>query len=480
MKDERQSLSKVLGRTDVLAMAFGTMIGWGWVMLAGYWVKEAGVIGAMVAFIIGAIMCIFVGLTYAELTPALPLAGGEMVFAYRGMGYVGGWVTAWAIAFAYIGVAAWEGIAISTAIDYILPIPSVGHLWDVAGYEVYFSWAIIGILGALALCVLNYFGAKTSAIFQIMATAGLVLVGIIFFFGGVAFGSTEYMIPAFTSGGGMIAVLLMAPSMYVGFDVIPQTAEEMNIPLKQIAGVLIVSIIMATAWYIIMILGISLSAPPEVRDSASVPVADAMAFAFKSPAFGKLLIGGALCGILTSWNGFIVGGTRVLFAMGRAKMLPEIFGKVHPKYKTPTASIILVGIICSLSPLMGRNALVWFVNASAFGTVVAYVLVAISFLILRKKEADLERPFKVKHGTIVGYIAVAITIFFITLYLPIGPGSLVWPYEWGLVLGWSIIGIVLAVIAKTSYGNVSDAEREYLVFGEEYSRKEIINTKNTN
>ena len=143
MVDERQSLSRVLGRTDVLALAFGTMIGWGWVMLAGYWVKQAGVLGAITAFVIGAIMCVFVGLTYAELTPALPLAGGEMVFAYRGMGYFWGWVTAWSISFAYIGVAAWEGIAISTAIDYILPIPKVGLLWNVAGYDVYLSWAII-------------------------------------------------------------------------------------------------------------------------------------------------------------------------------------------------------------------------------------------------------------------------------------------------------------------------------------------------
>jgi len=73
-----------------------------------------------------------------------------------------------------------------------------------------------------------------------------------------------------------------------------------------------------------------------------------------------------------------VGGTRVLFALGRAKMLPAVFGKVHPKYKTPTAAIIMVEIICYLSPRMGKNALVWFVNASAFGTVVAYLLVAIA------------------------------------------------------------------------------------------------------
>ncbi|MFT5871291.1 MAG: APA family basic amino acid/polyamine antiporter [Clostridium sp.] len=477
MKQERESLSKVLGRTDVLAMAFGTMIGWGWVMLAGYWVKEAGTLGAIIAFLIGAVMCVFVGLAYAELTPALPLAGGEMVFAYRGLSYFWSWVTAWAIAFAYVGVAAWEGIAISTAIDYILPIPKIGLLWTVAGFDVYFSWAIVGIIGAIVLTTLNYFGTKNSAVFQVMGTTGLVLVGLLFLFGGVAFGSTEYAVPLFTSGSGMVAVLLMAPSMYVGFDVIPQMAEEMNIPLKQIAKVLMVSIIMAAAWYILMIIGISLSAPMEVRQAGGVPVADAMAFSFKSPIFGKILIGGAMCGILTSWNGFIVGATRVLFSMGRAKMLPEIFGRVHPKYKSPTAAILLVGFISCLSPLLGKKALVWFVDASAFGTVVAYLLVSVSFLSLRKKEPDLERPFKVSNGKFVGYGAVIISLIFMSLYLPIGPGSLVWPYEWGIIIIWIVIGVVMALWAKSSFGNISDAEREFLIFGKDYSRKDIISKK---
>lgn len=476
MSGERHQLRKVMGRIDVLALAFGTMIGWGWVMLAGYWVKEAGVIGAMIAFVIGAIMCIFVGLTYAELTPALPLAGGELVFAYRGLGYFWSWVTGWAITFAYVGVAAWEGIAISTAINYILPIPKLGYLWDVAGFPVYFSWAIIGIAGGVILSVLNHFGAKTAAIFQVMATVGLTLAGIIFLFGGVAFGSISNMMPTMTSGAGMVAVLLMAPSMFVGFDVMPQSAEEMNIPLKQIANVLIISIVMAAAWYILMIIGISLCAPPEVRDAGTVPVADAMAYAFNSPTFGKIMIAGALCGILTSWNGFIVGGTRVLFAMGRAKMLPPIFGKLHPKRQTPTAAIILVGILCCLSPLMGKNALVWFVNASAFGTVIAYLMVSTSFILVRKKEPNLKRPFKVRGGKIVGKGAVLTGIFFLYLYLPIGPGGgLKWPYEWGLIFLWSLIGVVLAVLAKGSYSNISEAQREKLIFGEEYARQEVVN-----
>lgn len=160
MAGERQELKRALGMKDVLALAFGTMIGWGWIMLAGKWVELAGVAGAILAFVIGAVLCIFVGLTYAELTPALPLAGGELVFSYRGLGYVCAWITGWMITFAYVGVAAWEGPALVTAIDYLWEIPRAGYLWRVAGFDVYISWVIVGSLGGIILSYINYRGVK--------------------------------------------------------------------------------------------------------------------------------------------------------------------------------------------------------------------------------------------------------------------------------------------------------------------------------
>lgn len=470
---DNQGLKRVLGRTDVLTLAFGTMVGWGWVMLSGVWIKEAGVTGSLLAFSAGATLCILVGLTYAELTAALPLAGGEMVYAYRAIDQRFAWLVGWAISFAYLGVAAWEGIAIATAIDYILPIPKVGYLWSVGGYPVFVSWSLVGMAGALVLLFLNHFGIRPAAIFQVMTTSALFLVGLIFVFGGISFGDPSYITPAFTSGNGMIAVLLMVPSMFVGFDVIPQSAEEMNLPLRQISKTLIVSILMAACWYFLVILGISLSAPPEVRNAGIVPAADAMAYCFGSPLFGKIMIIGGICGILTSWNGFIVGSTRILYAMGRAKMLPPFFGKLHPKYKTPTGAIFLVGGICTITPLLGRNALVWFVNVSAFGSVFSYLMVSVAFLILRKKEPDLERPFKIKYGIPVGILVLFISIGFLLLYTPIGQVSLTWPHEWMLILIWALLGVVFYLWNRASYGNVSAEERELLIFGEKYSRKDV-------
>lgn len=472
--NERQKLKRVLSRSDVLALSFGTMVGWGWVMLPGQWIQAAGFAGAIISFLIGGTMCIFVGLTYAELTTALPIAGGELAFAYRGLGYFWAWVAGWSISFAYVGVASWEGIAISTATDYLFELPKLGYLWTLAGYDVYISWAAVGMIGAIILTTLNVFGVKPAAVFQIMGTLGLVMSGVIFISGGAAFGKAEYIGPLFTSAAGMGVVLLMAPSMFIGFDVIPQSTEEMNMPLKDIARVLILSIVLACSWYILMILGIAVSLPFEMRAAAAVPVADAAAFAFKAPIIGKIMILGGICGIMTSWNGFIVGASRILFAMGRAKMLPSVFAIVHSKYQTPIVALGMVGLISCLSPLLGKNALVWFINSAALGTIISYLLVAISFINIRIKEPDLARPFKVKKWKAIGAAAIASSLFFLLLYSPLSSSTLFWPYEWGLVLGWSAIGIFLALRSRISYLRTTSKEREILMFGEEYSREDKI------
>lgn len=477
-KGERQELQKALNMKEVLALAFGTMIGWGWIMLAGAWVGSGGTIGAIAAFLLGGIMSIFVGLTYAELTPALPLAGGEFVFSYRAMGYNASWFTGWMITLAYLGVAAWEGPALANALGFLFGelLPDMGTLYKVQGSEVTGSFLLIGCLGAIIMTSINYRGAKASAVFQTTATLAMSIGGVAFFVTGSVTGELSNLEPFFTDGKGFVAVVLAVPAMFVGFDVIPQTAEEMNIPLGKIGKVMIIAIVMAATWYIIMILGVALSTPGDVlagfnADPDSVPVADCFAYATGNPVFGKLMIIAAMCGILTSWNGFIVGASRVIFSMARAKMLPGIFAKVHHKHGVPTAAILLVGIITILSPLFGKSALGWFVNAAAFGTVSAYFMVSLSFVILRKKEPELDRPFKIKGGSLVGVIAVIVALFFVSLYLPLYSPTPLQPIEWSMVGGWIILGIILFTINKLgSNGKTSVEETEYQMFGDDYKR----------
>ena len=449
----RQSFQRVLGRTDVMALSIGTIIGWGWVALTGSWITTGGVMGSAIAFLIGAFIFVLIGNIYAELAASLPVAGGEIAFSYRAMGHNVAVFVGWTIVFAYIGVAAWEGIALSAALSYLFP-------------AIVFPWKIVGVMGAIGIAALNYVGIRPTSIFQVVITSGMMLVGFLFFYSGMAFGDLKNMEPLFTDNVGIFSVLLIVPSMLIGFDIIPQFAEEMNIVPKQIGRLLILSIVMCSVWYILIILGASFAAPLEVRSSGVVPVADAMAYCMKSPFFGQVIILGGILGIFTSWNGFMVASTRLLFAMGRAKMIAPVFGRLHGKHGSPTYAIWLVGSVCAIAPLFGQKALLWLVNISAFEAVISYLFVSISFLVLRYREPSLERPYRFSKGAVLSYLVIICLLVLLILYSPLGLNLLKWPHEWLILLLWYALGGLMVIYARIKYPHITNGERETLIFGE--------------
>jgi amino acid transporter len=449
---DQSKFERVLSKKDVLALAFGAMIGWGWVVLAGSWVKTAGTLGAMLAFALGGIMVLFVGLTYAELTSAMPKCGGEHVFSLRALGTNASFLCTWSIILGYISVVAFEAVAFPTVLEYLIPGYIQGKMYAIAGYDVYFTWVLVGMGSSILITVINYFGVKPAAFLQGVLTLIIALVGLSFFGGAVFNGDVANITPLFKDGTkGVLAVAVMTPFMYVGFDVIPQAAEEINLPFKKIGQILILSVVMAVVWYIMIIYGVSLAMDSSAISSSKLVTADAMkAVYFGSPLASKIMVLAGIGGIITSWNSFFVGGSRAIYSMAESKMLPEFLAKLHPKYKTPVNAVLLIGVISTLAPLLGRKMLVWLVDAGGFTIVIAYLIVVISFIVLRFKEPELERPYKVKYGIFVGSVAALLSGACILLYLPGAPSALV-SYEWAIVLGWFIIGVVFYAWARMSY-----------------------------
>ncbi len=477
MEKNSNLLSKMLGRTDLIALGFGTMVGWSWIMMGAAWVNEAGMLGAVTAFIIGGAIIMMIGLAYSELTAALPLAGGEFVFAYRAMGQKTAWIVGWIMSMAYMGVAAWEGIALATALNYMFPLPSVGPLWEVAGYQVYMSWSLVGMLGAVIITLLNFFGLKPAALFQVMASAALLIVVLFILFGGIVFGSKYNIGEMFSSYEGFSYVFLMVPAMLIGFDVITQSSEEMNIEPRYIGKTVLVCIIMSIIWYLILIVGVSFAAPLEIRESGTIPVADVVAYMCNGELFSLIIIAGGVFGILTSWNGFFIGATRLIFAIGRAGMLPAVFGRLHKKYKTPYAAIFLVGAICTASPLLGRNALVWFMDTSSLCSLITYIFVAVSFTLLKKNEPNLPRPYNVKGGIKTGIAITVIITVYLALYIKSNVSISGASPEFIITLLWILAGFVMVTLLKGHTQLISREERELLIFGEKFARKGVRNEK---
>ncbi len=187
-------------------------------------------------------------------------------------------------------------------------------------------------------------------------------------------------------------------------------------------------------------------------DAANIAAADAATAVLGSQWGGTLVILAGIGGIITSWNAFLIGGSRAIYALADARMLPAFLAKLHPEYRTPVNAILLIGTISVFAPLLGRGALVWFVDAGGLGIVVAYAMVAVSFILLRKNEPDMPRPYRAGKGPWVGYAALVLSVGLALLYLPWSPAALIWPVEWAIALAWTVLGAGFYIYARLVYG----------------------------
>ena len=461
--EQKAKFDKVMGAWDILVIAFGAMIGWGWVINSGDWITTAGFAGSIIAMLIGGVMVFFVGLTYAELTSAMPQCGGEHVFSYRAMGPTGSFVCTWMIILGYVATSAFEATALPTVITYLFPEFNQVYLYSIAGKDIYLTTILLGVGVAVLITFINIRGAKTAAILQTVLTAIIAIAGILLVVGSAVNGDGANITGQMwesgtgTTLGSVFKVACMTPFLFIGFDVIPQAAEEINVPYKKIGKIMLLSIFLAVAWYLLIIFAVCYIMPQsaiaqEMSSQNGLVSAKAIEIAFRSPLMGKVLIIGGLCGIITSWNSFLMGGSRALYSMGESLMIPKMFGKLG-KHKTPEAAIILCGIACVVAPFFGRGVLVWLVDAASFGCVIAYMFVSISFCILRKKKPEMARPYKVKAGRFVGVMAVLMAGFMTLLYIVPASFSaaLVWQ-EWIVVGIWLALGAFFYFYSKKKYG----------------------------
>lgn len=459
---EDHGFKKVLGRLDAIALGFGAMIGFGWVILTGDWLAEAGTVGAVLALVAGGLIMSVVGLVYGELVSAMPYAGGEHNYLLRGMGARWAFVGSWAITGGYITIVAFEAVAVPRTAQYLFPGLSRIPLWTVAGFEVNLTWALVGSLAAVVITAINIRGVKHASVVQIFVILFLLVVGLMMLFGAFTQGSAATMEPFFTPGAaGFFLVLVTVPFLFVGFDVIPQVSEEMHLPPKKLGGTIIVSVLLAAAWYVMVVLTTSASMSAQDLAGADIAVADAMGSVFGSPIVANLLIAGGLAGILTSWNSLLMGASRLLWALGNSRMVPRWFGRLHPKYGTPANALLFVGALSFVAPFFGAEMLGWLVDSGSPSIVIAYALVSVVFVLLRRREPDMARPFRIGGraggGTAIGVLSVVLCLGLISLYLPGMPAFLSAP-AWTIFGLWWLLGLVFLLRIPTGIRPGADAE----------------------
>ncbi len=469
---QRPQLKKGIGKAGMFSLAFGAMIGVGWITAMGSWLSNAGPLGAVIAFALGGLLMLAIGLCYAEITAALPLSGGEVAYAYKAYGTTKAFIVGWFLVFGYLSVSAFEAVSISKVFSYLIPSIDYWELYSVNGSPIYFSHIVLSAVFVLVISAINYTGVKNSAKFQVGLTVLFIGLTFVFVIAGLVMGDWNNLSPLFSSNttgsitAGVAMVLVTVPFWFVGFDTIPQAAEEAKetISAKTIGLLIPLSIVAAVSFYILLIMSTSIAAPWNEIVNDKLPTAKAFGIATESPFLVKLILVTAIVGLLTSWNGFFLAGSRVLFAMGRGKIIAPVLGKSHINHKTPYNAVLFSGVVTFLASLMGPGAMVAFVNVGSLCIVIAFFGVSASFLTLRKKFPDLHRPYRTPGGKLLGYIGLVGSLCILSIMVfPNSPVALVWPFEWAIFLTFAILGIVFWVISAKSRDKVPKKERDYLI-----------------
>jgi amino acid transporter len=217
-------------------------------------------------------------------------------------------------------------------------------------------------------------------------------------------------------------------------------------------------------FYVLLILSVSMLGPWQQLAQADLPAAHAFEAAFASPWLRDLVLIAALLGLFTSWNGFFLAGSRVIFALGRGRIIPKEFGETHPRHGTPHRAIFLVGGLTLLAPLLGRDALLALVNAGSFSIALAFFGVSLSLLRLRRDYPDLERPFRLHAAPLVAGIAAAGSLLMLAaMLIPASPAALSWPHEHIVLMVMIGVGGLLWLSAANGRKGIGEDARDALI-----------------
>lgn len=335
----RNKLDKSLKSHWVWAIALGSAIGWGAFVQPINWMQTAGPLGVIIGFSIGALLMMLIAVSYGFLIRSFPVSGGEFAYAYISLGRTHAFISGWFLTLGYICIVALNASALALMFKYIFPnVIEHLYLYTIAGWHIYGIEIIIATIGLIIFGYLNIKGTGLSGQMQFIFVVVMVLSVILLtlFVGiqpGAGLNNVEPLFPenkiAFAA---IISIVAIAPWAYVGFDTVPQAAEEFNFPVRKAFMLIIYSLIFAAGLYILMVLATAMAAPwEEIASQGHIWGTGYVIENLLGPLGLLILVIALSMGILTGLNGFILAGSRLLFAMARAKILPEQFSKLHPK-----------------------------------------------------------------------------------------------------------------------------------------------------
>ena len=449
-KKQETKLQKQLSPTHVWAIAFGCIIGWGSFVNPGKkFLPNSGVAGTAIAMVLGAVVMIIIAFSYAYMVPKFPKAGGEFTFTKNCFGKIPAYICGWFLVAAYLTNVPMNSTAIGLIVDGLdgsLDLLKFGFHYSIAGFEAYLGEILLASFILILFGILNIKGVKKAGIIQtilavLLATCTFTLCisalisskakGInmepIWGFDklkAIEANANMSNINEFAHVGSqsiissILATFAIAPWAFVGFDTIPQAAEEFKFSYKKVMSIMVIAIIFGSFVYISnnTVAAVALDNwPIRVMNGEWVLLIAAEELL---GTFGKVLIGvGVSSAVLSGIMGFYLASSRLMYSMANDGYLPSIFGVIDEKYGTPKNAMIFCILISLTGPILGREALGWFVDMSAIGASIGYFFTSASTFITLNKDNDGSSLLKV-----MSIIGIIFSISFMILQLIPIPG----------------------------------------------------------
>ena len=444
------TLARKLRLHDYFALAFGTMIGTGWLVLMDDWLGRGGPAGAALGFAIGGIILLPVGYVYGPWVKRLPDAAGEAAYTAQVFPPIVSNFTGWMMLLAYFIVCPWEAVALGKIAAYIFPSLDKFELYRVAGQPVFLPRLALGAALTLLLAAINYRGIRLSANFQKSMTSMVLLIFLGLVVISAVRGAPANFHPAF-HGAPFLSIFLtlqIVPYFLTGFESVPKYAEEANPEFRQSRYMQAIALALGTGaiFYALSIAAVAYIAP--WRSLLGRQFATAVAF---EQGIGKhwivqIILVMALFGLFQCFNGNFAAATRLLFAYARRGTVSPVFATIHERFATPSVAVIGITVGTLLGLLLGDAILVPITEVGSMASALGWFAACLSlFLIERRTGAETlagESPRR-SWTLLITAAGIIVSVLFVLMKLiPAVPGHFT-RAEWLAFAIWLFLGTLI-------------------------------------
>ena len=441
------TLERKLNPLNVWSLALGSIIGWGaFVMPGTTFLPKAGTLGTLIGMSIAALIMITIALNYGYMIQKYPIAGGEYTFTEKTFGRKHAYLCGWFLGLSYLAIVPLNATALGLVSRKLLGgLLEFGYLYSVAGWDIYIGEILLASFALILFAFLSIRGISVAGWLQTVMALSLAASVVILGIAALCSPHTQAanLAPVYPQGSSsfasVVAIVAVAPWAFVGFDSIPQAAEEFNFSTKKVNFIMIFAILFGGAVYVILNLITASVMPWEslLEQNYDWPTGEAVELIMGKP--GLIFLGIALiCAVLSGIIGFYMATSRLLYSMARENALPAWFGKIDEKHKTPKNAILFVMVISLTAPWFGREVLGWVVDMSSIGAAIGYGYTCLSsFRTLQANPQDHKPVLKV-----LSLVGAFFAVVFVGLLLIPGMPSYLAPESRICLLIWCVLGII--------------------------------------